>query len=30
MIVAPVAPAFFAESTTLSVRFGFTIAMMHL
>jgi hypothetical protein len=30
MMVAPVAPAFLAESTTWSVRFGFTIARMHL
>ena len=30
MMVAPVAPAFLAELTTLSVRCGFTIARMHL
>jgi hypothetical protein len=30
MIVAPVAPASLAESTTMSVKFGLTIAMMDL
>jgi hypothetical protein len=30
MIVAPVAPTPLAESTTLSVKFGLTIATMHL